>query len=591
MKYKSNILSMLFFVHRSVPFYITAMIICSAITAFLNIAELFINRLIIYKILGSKFEIKTIVLYLIIFSFFSYIIYQIQIIINNKFKSIKSIKVSKDLLEKIFQKIRLIDLSSYENKKFYDDYIKALNEVDTRAFQLIESFTSLFSSLLTLLFITVIFFDPIYLLLGIIMVIKELFYINKINKINFDYDKDFIEIQRKLKYYENIFSSSNSIKEIKSNQACYLFLSKNEQEIEREYLLKKKYYYKSLPFSILSVILSQGANFLIAISIGSRVLNHTINAGDFVFLFNSFLMFITNMTSIFRIIPEIKKHNRYIGNLKSFLEYIPQISESSQGIKSIKKLQPEIIFEHVSFAYPSRPEILVIQDLSLKIKHGEKIAIVGKNGAGKSTFLKLLLYLYPANGGIITYGGSPLSAYCTKVYRSLFGTVFQDFQTYSFTIAENILMHEQLKEEESIVEEALQFSGMLERVLALPKGIQTNITKEFDPEGVYFSGGEYQRLAISRAYAKTSEILIFDEPSSALDPIIEAQLFQELLELGKNKTVFFVSHRLASTVKADKILVFDNGKLIEQGTHEELMNMNLIYAELFRCQSEGYIKN
>ena len=224
----------------------------------------------------------------------------------------------------------------------------------------------------------------------------------------------------------------------------------------------------------------------------------------------------------------------------------------------------------------------------MSIKAGEKIAIVGYNGAGKSTLIKLLLRLYDVQKGTIRLNGKDIKEYKKEEYHSLFATVFQDFKIFAATIADNVKMGCVQEKDYAGIEQALCQSGFKERLGSFKKGMKTSLTREFDEEGVNLSGGESQKVAIARTFYKYCPVIILDEPSSALDPVSEYQLNEMMLKAAKDKAVIFISHRLSSTVMADRIYMLEQGKIIEVGSHKELMEKNGKYAQMFRMQAEKY---
>ena len=260
--------------------------------------------------------------------------------------------------------------------------------------------------------------------------------------------------------------------------------------------------------------------------------------------------------------------------------------ESKQGINVEEFESLEV--NNITFSY--KGDYNQLEDVTLKIKKGQKIAIVGHNGAGKTTLVKLLLRLYDVNNGEILYNNDNYKDINVLSLRKEVGAVFQNVEVYAVTIAENILLKTpKTIEDFNLIDEALKFSGLDEYVNSLPNGINTLVTKEFDRDGIVLSGGQNQRLAIARGYALNYNLFILDEPSSALDPIAEASVYNNMLTLGKNKTIIFISHRLTTTVNADYIYLFEHGKVIEQGTHEELMKLNKKYKEMFTSQSKKYL--
>jgi ATP-binding cassette subfamily B protein len=247
--------------------------------------------------------------------------------------------------------------------------------------------------------------------------------------------------------------------------------------------------------------------------------------------------------------------------------------------------------KNISFSYsPEGKDI--IQDVSMHIKEGEKIAIVGYNGAGKTTLVKLLMRLYDVNSGRISVNGHDIKDYSVDNYRSAIGTVFQDFKLFAGSIYENVLMDNKSNEaqmQRKKVIAALEKSGLYEKVMELPDKEETMITTEIYENGVNLSGGESQKLAISRIFFRDVGLFIMDEPSSALDPIAEYQLNQTLLKETLGKAVIFISHRLSTTRFADRIIMMENGKIVEEGNHRELIELNGKYARMWNAQAGPYI--
>ena len=278
----------------------------------------------------------------------------------------------------------------------------------------------------------------------------------------------------------------------------------------------------------------------------------------------------------------------YMNNLKDFLEC--EINQAQRGNEAVKGTLGDITFEHVTFTYTGSTTP-VIQDLSFSIQKGEKVALVGENGAGKTTLIKILMGLYPVKSGKISVGGTDLQKLSPKEYLKHFGVVFQDLQIFGLTIGENVLMKRpETKEEEEKVIDVLkqaQFGDVLER---LEDPINTIVTKEFDDDGFVCSGGQAQKLAIARVIAKDPDVVILDEPSSALDPIAEYNMYENMLRITEHKTVFFISHRLSAARLADRIFFLENGRIVEQGTHDELIEKNGKYAELFHAQARSYVE-
>ena len=288
---------------------------------------------------------------------------------------------------------------------------------------------------------------------------------------------------------------------------------------------------------------------------------------------------------LFENVMEIMKNGIFINNLRGFLEYEEEIPQDQDGELPDGEFE-SLEFRNVSFSYK---EEQTIRNLSFVIRKGQKIALVGHNGAGKTTIIKLLLRLYDPTSGVILYNGKDIREYNLKAYRELFATTFQDFQMFGMTIKENVLMGRHYDNEEEQVISALKKAGVYEKVMTLKDGIHTMMTKEFDADGAVLSGGETQKIAVARTFVKEAVMKIFDEPSSALDPIAEFELFQNIMKEGENHTMLFISHRLSSVKNCDKVFMLEKGHLIEEGTHQELLTANGSYAQMYKKQAMNYL--
>lgn len=242
-------------------------------------------------------------------------------------------------------------------------------------------------------------------------------------------------------------------------------------------------------------------------------------------------------------------------------------------------------FDHVSFKYPGS-DAYVIQDLNMNFEIGEKMAIVGKNGSGKTTFIKLLCRLYDVTEGCIKVNGIDIRKYNYEEYSDLFAVVFQDFKVFSFPLGENVAAGSRVNEKRAM--DALERAGLGERMQTLPDRLDTNVGREFEENGVTFSGGEKQKMAIARAIYKDAPFVIMDEPTAALDPESECEVYAGFDKMVGNKTAIYISHRLASCRFCQDILVFDRGKIVQRGRHEELENQEGLYRELWNAQAQYY---
>ena len=286
-------------------------------------------------------------------------------------------------------------------------------------------------------------------------------------------------------------------------------------------------------------------------------------------------------------LSDMMDNSVYIQNLREFLEYKPEITENENG-KIPASDTNRLTLKNVSFTYhgASKP---VLKNISIDIPPKTKIALVGHNGAGKSTLVKLLMRLYDVSDGEILLDGVNIKDYKLSEYRRKFGTIFQDFKIFATTVTENVLLHPPADEtDREKAKIAVKESGLWDKIETLSNGMETHLTKEFDDNGALMSGGEFQKIAVARVFARDSSIAILDEPSSALDPISEYEMFNNMMTACADKTVIFISHRLSSAVMADKIYLLEQGEIVEEGTHTELMELGGKYAEMFTMQAEKY---
>ena len=294
----------------------------------------------------------------------------------------------------------------------------------------------------------------------------------------------------------------------------------------------------------------------------------------------------SSMQAIIMGFQDIVKRSSYMYEIIKFMNYPPAMEKGTRKIADLNGSH-EIEFRNVSFKYPGADKE-VLHDISIKLRSGEKISIVGLNGAGKTTFIKLLCRLYDVTSGEILLDGVNIREYDYDEYMKCFSVVFQDFRLLAFSAEDNILLGK--KDSPEKVDELYEKVGLLDKINSLPKGRDTMMFKQFDKDGVELSGGEQQKMAIARALYKDAPVVILDEPTAALDPVAEYEIYRQFNDLVHGKTAVYISHRLSSCKFCDRIAVFSDGTIKESGTHEELVHLHDgIYAEMFKAQAQYYV--
>ena len=346
---------------------------------------------------------------------------------------------------------------------------------------------------------------------------------------------------------------------------------------------RKKYCKKNIKYAIIPAVVFGIQMFLSYYIAGDLLLKHRIDVGDFIIYAGGIWGIASGGRAFVEKLVLLKNENMYLGALGKCFLYEAQETDNT-GKLSVEAFE-SIEFENVSFSYNS-DDNYAICNLNVRITAGDKISIVGENGSGKSTFIKLLLGLYTPTKGTVYLNGKDIQLYDREQVKKLFATIFQDYMVTSYTIANNITFDDTVDETRMNV--CLEMAGLREKIDSLPKGSNTNVFFKLSNEGTELSGGEMQKLAMSRVYYKDAPFFILDEPAASLSPKAELELYNKMWSMSSEKTVLLISHRLSSCCDAKKILVFKNGKIEEIGNHKELMEKQDYYFELFSKQAENY---
>ncbi len=401
-----------------------------------------------------------------------------------------------------------------------------------------------------------------------------------------------------MKFYQERASFDRSFAYILWQLSNYRFGKEIRLYNAQDMMLKKADYYNGaladkMKEQANAVVKVTGIDTLISLSqmalvylyLGIKVITKAIGYGDFAMYLSAITNFMNGIQSIFSHIQMIFNKSYYLGKLVDFLN-MPNKMDSGEQTPDYSKGHT-IEFKHVYFKYAGANDY-VLKDISVSINSGEHVALVGLNGAGKTTFIKLLCRLYDVEKGEILVDGINIKEYAYDSYVKLFSVVFQDFKLFSFSLRENIVCSD-TEINEAQVESDLRKVGIFEKFDSLEKKMDTSLFKDFDEKGVEPSGGEQQKIAIARALYRDASIIILDEPTAALDPIAEMEIYTHFNDLVKEKTAIFISHRLSSCMFSDRIIVFKDGKIIEMGSHNELLQIpDGEYAGMFNAQAVYY---
>lgn len=500
------------------------------------------------------------------------------------------LKIKKELNNQIYKKAMNTDIISYDNTQYYDEFILSSSNYPTKALEIISTIRNFFFALFVLLGTTAIIISYDWIVLIIMIVSFGLNYIltDKDNKSYYKYQVEVTRGERKRDYFQRIFYLRQYAKELRLNKKIankfteeYRRSNNIVRDIKLEYSFVWSVIY-ILKYVFVGNIINQGLVYTVLAY--QLIVSQSITIGGVYAIYNSIGSFYSKVNNIITLIPELTKSGLYVEKVRNFLESNSEII-SGDKIPEILNDNLNIIVKDMTFSYI--PNAFTLKHINMDISRGQHIAIVGYNGSGKTTLVKLLMRLYECDSGEIVLDKTTLREYNIEEYRKLFATVYQDFQLFSFSILENITMDSNPPDID-LINNILDKVQMSNKINSLQNGIYTNISAEFDSKGTDFSGGEKQRLAIARILYNKKPIIILDEPSSALDPLSEYNLNKLISNELRDNTVIYISHRLSTTMFADRIYMMKEGQIIENGTHDELMLLNGEYSNIFRLQAQKF---
>lgn len=391
--------------------------------------------------------------------------------------------------------------------------------------------------------------------------------------------------ERELSYFMNVFSDVKYGKEIRMNQGQYVLMDFLKDCLHKLWKFYKNQMYimdKSDFFMHLMDFFQRMVSYVYMVFMVSKGF---ISIANFTLYINAIATFTTSMDEVIDSVNDINQYSYYFEAVEKFMN-LPMDIYDGKVNRNMPSHFESLEFKNVGFKYPGSDK-WALKDINCLMKSKEKIAVVGENGAGKTTFIKLICRLYDPTEGMILLNGVDIKEYDYVQYVKFISTVFQDFQLFSMSLKENVSLSR--KSDENRIHGIFDSLGISAFVKKYKKGLNVRVHKDFDSDGFEPSGGVAQKIAISRAIYKDTPIIILDEPTAALDPKSESEIYEQFNELSKNKLAIFISHRMASTRFCDNIIVFKNGSIEEMGSHYELMKVHSTYWKLFNMQSKYYM--
>lgn len=553
--------------------------VCSILTTYLS--KYFVDYILVYRNLTVAFGL---VLIVFAFQMSNVLLSQFVTIKKNFTLDVVKTKVKEDVIKKVVSQY----LSCYDNPEKLDQLHRTQAYVNYGGVMLFDTCVAIASTILSLCAMTYISFSFDWWLWIIIIgvAILRLIISNLVKKKDNEYLKAKSIRDRKTGYFYSTSMNIGMLSEIKIYNLTNFFVSKYEKsaaENRKEAYVHGK---KVLRYSLVDNLLEVSFNIICYLIIGIRLFNNECTMGDYVLFFSltsQLSQLISGITCHFvSIYEQILLCKFYKDFMDDELYDIPRIPPKNQfnAVYSVN-------FKNVTFSYPGQNKN-VLDHINLSVKKGDFITVVGENGAGKTTLIKLLLNLYTPTSGEILVNDIPLKLYNAEQYWERVSVIFQNYRGYSLTVAENIAFSKAKSDRDRVIS-SLEGVNLLKKFSQSEKGIDANLTRTFDGEGIELSGGEWQKIAMARLYFKNADIWVLDEPSSALDAKSEEELYRYVKAMSKNKIVFFISHRLSSVILSNRIIFLQNGKIIADGTHNELMQKCQEYREMYNLQADRFI--
>ncbi len=498
-------------------------------------------------------------------------------------------KIYRTLYRKLYAKARNVELRCFEDADFYNRYTMAL---DGSAQKMTASVNYFFSVVFGVIAAAAAFWsmftiDPWSVLFVISPIVGNFVFGALMNRIWGGRYVDTVKNNRIAEYVNRVMHLAEYAKEIRYSSIHGLMMKRYNDAMDGNARVADKYGKKAIAYTWAQNVTTFALVFegIMIYAAYRTIVSQTMGLAELAIMFTAMSTSSWILIGLFNNFTEALKNGQFLEYFRTFMEYKEKIPESQDGMMCEKINSIE--FKDVCFEYKENEP--VISNLSFRIEGDKVCALVGHNGAGKSTIIKLLFRLYDPTGGEILVNGINIREYNLKSYRKQFSAAFQDYKVMAMSVKDNVLMGEKFDNPDKIAERALRCAGVWDKVSGLFGGMNTIMTREFDNEGAVLSGGEQQKIVVARAFAQNASVKVFDEPSSALDPIAEYDLYKGIMNESRGHITLFISHRLSSVKDADEVFMLENGSVIEQGTHRQLMDMGGKYCEMFTKQAQNYL--
>ncbi len=509
--------------------------------------------------------------------------------VNHYLKMSAEMKVRRAFLVMLSQKSMDVDLKCYDDPEYYQNMLVANQESNSRAWAVYRTFVNFADALasgLVLLTIVINLDIAVFILAVVIRFISFFLGLRK-NRVNFQIYQDELIHNRRINYVNRVFFERQYAKDLKLTDINHVLFDKLNDAAEGLLGVNQKYGKRKAALEVADrlnqVILGDLATLLY---LAYRTLLEGLSFGSMAALWNSYNTLKSKTGILMNAFQEMHEHSIYIERFLSFAGYQNEIRSGTRKISDVSGAV-SFEFKNVTFGYDPRHPVL--KNFNLTIRANERLAIVGSNGAGKSTLVKLLLRLYDPDQGTIYLNGVDIREFPAEEYRKkLIGFLPQNFRMYAATLAENVKMDRVSEENTNLIEQTMMRAGIWEKIKGPAGGIETEYSREFSKNGVVFSGGERQKLAMARLLYATRPCIVLDEPSAALDPKSEHEMNQSIFYQAEHQTIVIISHRLSTTKMADRIIYIEDGRIEEDGSHEELMAIGGKYAKMFKRQAKMY---